>query len=181
MRADVPLLGAHVLRRAQQQAHLRDRRHGVLHARARSFCQSQIRQQHAAIFGDENIFRLDVAVHDAAFVSGLHALRRVVNDLQHLRHGDQALAVEHLPRGLALDVVHDEIDQPALFADIASADDVGVIDLRGDARFHTEAVGVAHFHAARRNGENLDGHVERQRIVEAAIHRAHAALSEFFD
>ncbi len=101
------LLGAHVRRCADGHAGL-----GQLLAagHADCACDSKIRDDGMAT-GEEDILRLDVAVHDAFRVGVSQRVGHFLGDLDGVVHGQLRFAVEPIPEGLALDQRHDVVEE----------------------------------------------------------------------
>ena len=104
-------------------------------------------------------------------------LRDLLDHVQRLVDGDHALAFQHVLHGLAVDVLHGEIQQTVVLAHGVRLDDVRMVQLGGGARLLDEErheFGVVRVGF----GEDLQrgGTVERDLVGQ--VHRAHAALAD---
>ena len=138
------LLGRDVVERAERDAAGRQLvlgRVGLLEAR-----QAHVDQLRRPFGRDQDVRRLDVAVHDVA----LPGVRQRVGDLQRVaeRVGQRqrAVRVHQIADVRAFDVFEDDVVQAAVFADVVDAGDVRMIEPGGTAGFGLEAamrLGVA--------------------------------------
>ena len=126
---------------------------------------------------DEEVRRLDVAVHDAGFVRRLEALERVVDDGADIGEGEVLLAADPLVEPFAFEELEGDPKPPvAVFARAENARDVGRADLRGDRGLTLEArdeVGVLRCAVV----EDLDGDLLAVLAV-GGVHLAHPALPD---
>ena len=145
--------------------------------------QSEVGDLHAAAVVEQDVLRLDVAVHHADAVRGGQAVQRLGQDAQRLAHREGALRVHLMTQVHAVDVLHDQIVQPVVLAGVVHLHDVGVGDGRGGLGLAPEpfdellAVG-----ALRQLGmHDLDGHRAIQPLVRGLVDRGHAAFGDAAD
>jgi hypothetical protein len=121
------LLGRHVLRRASDGAHRGDRHRGLV---AR---QTEVGQHRAAVGAQDDVGRLDVAVHEAAgvrMVEGSGDLRDHLHQGAQRRRGVPAAFAQLLQVPIerqALDELHRQPVHALGRADVVDADDVRVM------------------------------------------------------
>ena len=126
----------------------------------------ELREVRAVARQQEHVLGLQIAMDDPQLVRA--AQRR--GDLQ--RHADRADHLEATRRerrlqGLALDVLHHQEHQPAVFAEVGDLDDVRVVDPVDGARLAQEPLPVRDVHAEilaqdLDGAQALDHHVPRE-------------------
>src|SRR5882724_11919878 len=79
--------------------------------------------------GQEDIIRLDVAMHHAMRVRVGKRIRDLDEDLHRIVDWELAVSREPVAQRLALDVRHDVIEETACFARVQQRQDVGVLKL----------------------------------------------------
>jgi hypothetical protein len=119
-----------------------------------------------AVFGDEDVFWLDVAVNDGVVVCILQPRSGLDAVVQHIRLGEPPLLVQDLAQTVAVDVLHDQVVAPFVAAGVIDCDDVGVLQLRDDAGFAFEAL---HQITVPLGGETLAQELERDPAAEALV------------
>ena len=138
--------------------------------------QAEVEDLDAAVLGDEDVVRLEIAVDDALVVGrgeALGDLRGVVDRLAHR----QRRASDALAQRLALEQLGDHERRAVVSAEIVDREDVRVVELAGGARLLLEAtqpVGVL----GEGRGQDLEGDLATDARVARAIHLAHAADAE---
>ena len=155
------LLRRHVWRGAHHHAGLGlqslHRGHGEIGQTGRCFrhCradiglgESEVEELGVTVFGEEDVFRLEVAMYDAALVRCRQTVRDLQTDLDRLANPERT-AIEALAQRLALQQLHDEIRRLGLHADVEHGENVGMIKRGDGARFLLEAL---HAHRDRRRG-----------------------------
>ena len=170
------LLGRDVVRRAEHPA---VGRQPVLVERAGD---PEVRDLRRALDVDEDVLRLDVAVHDVARMRCIERPRDLDGVGDGLRHGQPAEAPDARLERLALDVLEDDVgeDLPAriaLFPGVDDLDDVGVVELRDGTRLAAESlelVGVPRDVAV----HELDRDRPLEDGVERAVDRRHAPRAD---
>ena len=137
----------------------------------------EVEQFRHALFGDHDVARLDVAVHDQAAVRVTHCVAHLEEELQPGVHRE-APRVAVLVDRHALDVLHHQIGQ-ALGggAAVEQAGDVRVLEPRQDLALRAE---LPHALGIEPAAHHFDGDLLQELVVVALgeIHRAHAALAE---
>ena len=128
------LFRAHVARRAEGQA-------GPGHDRAaaETLGNAEVGQHRAAIFAEQNVLRLDVAVDDAAMVGVVQGAGDSPGDGQSVL-GRQTGA-DALLQSIARQILHGQVVGALVGSDIVDGDDVRVAELRDDAAFMQKALG----------------------------------------
>ena len=86
---------------------------------------AEVENLDAALFRDEQVLRLDVAVHDPALVCGRETLSDLPRAVERLARR-QPPVVHRLPQRLALQQLGDEIGGALERADVVDCEDVGV-------------------------------------------------------
>src|ERR1035441_7965828 len=176
------LLRRHVPRGAQNHARhgvRRDSRRGSLCSLCAGFfysrhlCQPEVEHLQPPIFGDEYVFRFQVAMHHAFVMrcgKPLGELRRIFDRLP-LRHRG---VVHFFAQGLTVEKLADHIRRSLVLPDVVHAENVGMIQRRDRARFLLEApqpVGITR----KRLRQNFDGYLAVEARVAGTIHLSHAA------
>lgn len=133
---------------------------------------SEVENFDAAIAQDEDIFRLQVAMHDPAIMGGGQAVRdlRATLDGFALRH---RATFQHRPQAFAFEQFGDEIRRAILLADVIDAENVGMIERGDGTRFLLEAAQAVGITGERR-GENLERDVAAETRIARAIDLAHS-------
>ena len=142
-RLSVDVLRSDVPRRAEALLGERDRR------RVDDLRDAEVRQlgEVGSPAGhEEDVLGLEVAVDHPELVRATEGRRDLQGD------SERALQIESTGgerrlQGLALDVLHHEEDQPAVFAEVGDLDDVRVVDAVDRARLAQEALAVRHVQA----------------------------------
>ena len=165
----------------------------VLRFLPQDFGQAEIRDFHAALFVEQDVFRLDVAMDDALVVGELERGADLRNDFQRLARRKFARLLD-LPQVRPVHIFHDEImhgcGRDALLrvlaerqlgpAKVVNADDVRVAEFREGAGFAGEAAGEIQV-AARPRRENFQRDETVERRLARLVNRAHAALADEFN
>ena len=128
----------------------------------------------APVGRDEQVARLDVAVHEARGVGGLERRRGLRDDVEHLVGREHVLALEDRRERLAGDELHDEVGAAVLLAVVEDVGDALVVHERGVAGLGAEALeepGVAEVLVL----QDLDGDLSADDEVGGLPHLAHAA------
>ena len=166
------LLGTHVRGRAHHQARLRQRLFGHV---ARDVRDAEI-HQHRLAFVQQDVLRLDIAMHESLAVRMIERSRDLARDLQRFVHGQPLSCVQHLAQRLSAHVRHHVIEEIPCLPGIVERQDVRVIEPGHDLDFAKKPIGCdcrchgrhEHFHG---HGPSVP-HVGRQ------IHRGHAAAAD---
>ena len=138
---------------------------------------AEVGEQRVAALREQQILRLDVAMHDALLVRVVERTRDLARDAQRLVDRELLVATEMVAQRLALDVGHRE---PELavggLAGIQHGEDVRMRERGGEADLAPEALG------AKRGREIGVEHLERDLaavlLVRREIDRGHAATPQ---
>jgi hypothetical protein len=139
---------------------------------------AEVEDLERAVVREEEVLRLDVPVDDALLVGRREAVQELHRKIDgfHRRHGAQAF--DPLPRGLALQELHDEVGVFALAIEVIveDPDHGGVADLVGQNTLAQDALGElrARGHG---EGEELDGGA-RAVAMSRGVDSRHAADAE---
>jgi hypothetical protein len=169
-RAAARLFGTHVVRRADDRAGAGHAQRGFVRAR-----DAEIGEDGRAVFAQQDVVGLDVAVDDAFFLRIGKRRGDLARDAQRQRGRERrAVAGQHLA---AADVFHRDVMQVAGVADVMDAHDVAVMQLGGDARFAQEAFAEVRIDEQRRR-HHLERDFAVDRFLDRQIDRRHAAAAE---
>ncbi len=127
------LFGRQVLGRAQNGA-------GLGHLRVVGLGDAEVGDLHRAGGVDQDVLRLDVAVHDVRAVGHLHRGKQLEGYAHRLARGVATLAADVVLERLALDVLHDDVVGAVDRAPVVDVDDVGVVDAGRGLGFAAEAL-----------------------------------------
>ena len=168
------VLGRHVARRADD------------HARSRQSARRRVLQRRDAEvddlddsrrIADDDVVGLQVPMHDAEPVRGVHRVADLRDDPGGLRKRHRTPLVEHRAQAAPVEQLHHEVC--AAFgrdAKVVDRDGVGVDETRGRLRFAPEAGGGGRFGDNVR-AQHLHGHQALQMQVASTIDSAHAAFA----
>jgi hypothetical protein len=125
---------------------------------------------------DEDVLRLDVAMHHAAAVKRLERVQQVPAEGEHLLAG-QPLALHVLSEGLSVaQVLHGVVRESPRRSGTEHPHDVGMPEIGQDAGFGEEAVdGLGR---GKLRPDDLDGHEPVESRLARHEHRAHAAARD---
>ena len=139
--------------------------------------QTEVGHFHHALPRQQDVFRLDVPVHDAGFGSRRQRQGDLADDVHGNRGFGGTLAVEELPEIDALDVFLGDVVQSVLFADTEHLDDVVVVEPGCGGGFAGEPfeVGVV---GQQIGAEHLQGDLAVQRDLFGQVDVGHAAATE---
>ena len=172
------LLGGEVVDRAHRLAGAGDLRGGRLVALEPG--EAEVEEPHAAVAGEHDVRRLDVAVHHAVLVYALEPEGRLADDLAGVGDRQRVAAAEHLAGAQAVDVLHDQQARAADLAGVVGADDVRMIDRPGGLHLAVEA-GDRAFVPGVVGAQELHGDHAAEPGMEGLPDRAHSAFAELFD
>src|SRR5215470_4106446 len=164
--------------------HVRKRAAGGLRKRGARRCddtsQAKVDNASRALFGDDDVGRLDVAMNDVAGVSGGEAGADLNGQIDRFTQR-QWTGVEFFQECLAFVIGHDDENLTiGAFVDAIDDADVGMVESGGGTGFAKEsfAIGIAGKNLVRQKFER-DRPLELQ--VECLVHDAHSAGAEFFE
>ena len=165
------LLRRHVERRPQNGAHLR---HGAAGER---LGEAEVGQVRRAGRVEHDVLRLQVAVDDALLVRRREPLADLTEQREEPRQRKAPLALEHALEVLALDVLHRQVPDPVVLAEVVDAKDVPVRDAAGELDLPLEA--LEDLAVLRDLGtDELEGHVAVELQIADLVHGSHATPAE---
>jgi hypothetical protein len=138
--------------------------------------EAEVEDFDAAIFGQHDVFWLEVAVNDSGGVSGGQAVGYLRGDFEKFA-GRDGLAGEQRSERFTLDQFADDVLLAGFNADVVNGDDVGVVERGDGAGFALKAaaqIGAGGDFFA----EDLDGDVAIKARIAGAVNFAHAADAE---
>ncbi len=142
---------------------------------AQNFRDAKVGDFHPALFIQQNVFRLDVAMHDALVMRELERLAYLGHNLERLARGKFAGPFQ-LPQIQAVHKFHDEIRQPARLAEFINRHDVRMIQFGERAGLAIEAFDKVRTRRCLRR-QDFQRHDAVQRRLPRPIDRAHAAFA----
>ena len=145
---------------------------------AELFGNSEVEDFHA-IAVDNDVVGLDVAMNDPFLVCFGERVGDATTDATDIRLGER-MAANHFRERLTGDVLHRDEDSPFRFFERMNRGDVGVVELRGSARFAAHArdrFGVG----GDRLRKNLDGHDAAKSNIFRFPHFPHSARADLLD
>ena len=135
--------------------------------------QPEVGDLHAALRIDEDVFRFDIAVDDAAVVGELERLADLRDDGQRLLWAEVPAALE-LPQVGAVHELHHQIGVSTGLAEVVDADNVRVAELGQGAGLALEALAEGRVFIGLR-GQDLERHESVEARLSSLVNRAHAA------
>ncbi len=90
---------------------------------------AEIGQARGAIFGQQHVIRLDVAVNDVQSVGAGQGIGQVQRDIQHRFERQPALIVEQIAQGTAADKFHNQVMFGGIFKSVQQRDNIGMVQL----------------------------------------------------
>ena len=137
---------------------------------------AEIGHFHPALLVEQQVLRLDVAVHHAVVVGVLERFADRRHDGQRLFRGEPA-GRHRLAQVDPVDVLHHQVVEPARLAEIVDGDDVRVVQRGQHPGLRGEPLGEAGVGAAF-GGQDLEGHHPAQGLLPGLVHHPHAAAAE---
>ena len=173
------LLGRHVRQRPLEPADRPRRRLFDVGGGARQLRQAEVQHLHPALGRDDDVGRLEIAVHDAALVRLLERRRHVAAECRDLFLRERA-AGDVLRQRLAGHVLHDQEVDPVAAVEIVHRGDVRVVQPGQRLRFTPEPppCRLVGQHA---RWQHLEGDVAIEMLVAGAVDLAHPAFAELLD
>ena len=175
------LFRRHVAGRAHDQARfgyaVDGRRIGTAHGfRTSQLGQAEVQNLHSTIAGDEQIFRLQVAMHDALLVRRRQSPRHLQPVFNRLADRKRAIP-QTLAQRLTFQQFGDHVGRALLVPDIEDRKNVGMIERSCGSRFLGEALHAVLIRRERCR-QDFDGHGAIQPRIFGAIHFAHATRTD---
>ena len=180
------LLRRHVVRRADDRAHVRQRSLGGHVAQlgdAEVHDLDALRRLILVRRDDDDVVRLDVAVDDVAAVGRADARAHAAHQCDGAPRLHPALSPQEVAQRLAADEFHDDVGEPrgaARLAIVVYGHDVRVVELRGGARLPAEALDERLVINEPRV-QDFDRHLVADEHAACEIDRAHATRAELRD
>jgi hypothetical protein len=94
------------------------------------FRETEIENFDPAVFGDEQVLRLEVTMDDALFMSRRQSMRNLNAVIDRLAQGYRTV-LQQLPQSVALQQLGNQIGCSVKGAELVDGKDVGVIESRG--------------------------------------------------
>ncbi len=141
------------------------------------FGQSEVENFYAAIFGDEQIFGLEVAMDDAFFVGRRQAVRNLQRVIQSLACSIASHRSKTLAQRLAFQQFGDDVRRAFMRADVEYRKDVGMVQRRGGQCLLLKAAQAVRV-AGNSERQNLEGDFPFETSVTSPIDFAHAPRTE---
>ena len=114
---------------------------------------------------------------DRERVGGAQGVGGLAHDPPRLVHGQLATTADPPGDRLAVDVSHDEVDQPLSLADRVNRDDVRVGQLGGRLGLAGEPLADVLLEGEL-GWKNLDGHAALEPLVAGPVHHTHPAAAD---
>jgi hypothetical protein len=166
------LLRAHVGRGPDAHASLGE----LIPAFAQGAGDAEVGHQGAAVLCQEQVFGLDVTVHDTVLVGILQGSRGIGGYSEGIVHRELRFTPEPVAQRLALDVRHGEPQLANGFARVEHGQDVGVLEPCGGLDLASEAVRAERL--SQLGVEDLESDRPLVSEVVGQEHRGHAAAPE---
>ena len=165
------LLWTHVARSADGQA-------GAGHpgGAAQGFGDAKVGQHRAAVFAEQDILRLDIAMNNAAMVRVVQGFGDGAGH-RHRLFQRQTLADALLQRA-AGQILHRQIINALVRGDVVDRDDMRIAELGDDPAFPQETLGEF-FISGQNRLDDFQRDMTMQRLLQGEIDNRHAALAEF--
>ena len=164
------LLGREVLRRADDRSRLGHLRR----TRARD---PEVGHLEAAVGADDDVVRLDVAVHDPVAVRERECAQDLARVLDRDRDRGRPVADEQLLQRAPFEVLHRDVVRPLRVAAVEDRDDVRMVEARGALRLAAEALDEL-LVGGMPLVQQLQRHVPAQFLVLGEVHVGHPARAE---
>ena len=113
---------------------------------------------------------------DSVLMGVVEGRGHLLSNCERLFNGELLLAVDFVPKGVALDVRCDEEEETVGFARVVEGQDTRMGELRGRFDLGQEPLGTDNCGEFR--FENLEGHVAVVTLIVGQIYRSHPALAD---
>jgi hypothetical protein len=143
---------------------------------ADELCEAEVEDLDASVRRDENIGRLEVAMHDADRVRGSEGARDSSRDFDRGRRPQRASA-KPLRDGLPVEELGDQIGPVVLLPDVVYRDHIGMVEASHRLGFSLEALSHR-WNRMLPEAQHLDGHVATEPLVARPVDFAHKPISE---
>ena len=138
--------------------------------------EAEVEDLHHAIAGHEEVFRLQIAVHDVPVVGRSKAACRLDPEVDDGSLGELSSADE-IPNGTATQKLGDEIQGVAVFSHVEQRHDVRVRERRDRAGLFRETL-ASRLIVGQMGRQHLDGHLTIESAVAGPIDGAHATRAD---
>ena len=125
----------------------------------------------------ENVLRLDVAVHDPLVVRVREGIGDLAGDPEGVLERKLLFAVDSRPQRFTLHVRHHIVEHPCRFARIEQREYVGMVQSGGEGDLAKKALGAERPSQLRLEHLEGDGTIVLQ--IMGAIYRGHSAPADF--
>ena len=143
------------------------------------FRQAKIEDFGLTSWGDKDIRRLDVAVHNSAGVSRIESVRNLDSQFEQLR-GLERTALDHVLQGRAVQILHGDECLPVLLADVVDGADIRMVEGGSCLGFALKAAeGLRIFGDL--IGQKLESDKTMQPGVLGLVDHTHTAAANFFN
>ena len=143
--------------------------------------QPEVGDLHHAVVGEQDVLRLDVAVHEPGAVRRGQRAQHRLHDRDGLGGAEPAAFAQQVAQRAALDELHDQEDvvpvRVDLVALVVDGDGVEVGEPGGGARLAGEPVAERRVGGQRR-GHDLDRDEPVEPLVDGRVHRGHPAARD---
>ena len=139
--------------------------------------QAEVAELDPAVVGDQDVFRLDVPVDQAGGVGGAEAFDDRIDQGQGQPRRQGALVVDDVAQRVALDVLHHQIGEPAVFALVQDAHDVRVGEPGGGLGFAAQPVQELRV-VGQMGMEDLQRDIALQPLVRGEVDGGHPAAGK---
>ena len=132
---------------------------------------------------EQNVLRLDVAVHHARTVCGSKTIQRFADDTQRFTNAERALLVHFVAQIHAVNILHDEVVKTVEFAGVIHLHDMRIGDGGRGACLAVETLHelVTVRPLSQLRMHDFDGDSAPQALVYRLVHRGHAAIGDSAD
>ncbi len=138
---------------------------------------AEVGHLHLAVGPDQDVGRLDVAVHDTAGVGVAEGSRHLVGDLGGLHAVDVAVGSQDVGKGATLHVLHRHEVGVGVLAPVVHGDDVGVGQVGRGLGLAAEPLDEVRV-GGELGEQHLDGHQTVEQQVAGQEHVGHAAAPD---
>ena len=139
--------------------------------------ESEVADLDAAVVGQENVLRLEIAMHDSRFVRGGEAREHRLEDVHRLLTGEPAVVLEQVAQSDAGQVFHDQIGHIGILALVVDVDHVRVREPGGRAGLLHEP-GLERVVVGEVPVHDLDGDPAFEAQVGREVHGGHATAGD---
>ena len=180
-------LAAHLFRGHVPDGAEHGSRHGVWHRRREhragrdrllldELREAEIQNLRPAFSRDEDVGRLEIAVHDPFVVGGRQTARDLDADIDRLA-GRQRSVLQPARQRLTFEQLRDDVGRVLMRPDVVDRQQIGAVQRGCRPRLELESPQPVRV-AGERRRQHLDGHVAPEPVVSGPVDLAHAAGPE---